>query len=72
MKAKDCPFCGGRPYIHSSYSVKYDKYFVFVKCGMCGSQGGITSDDEDPADYDWETMSVEKALTKWNTRVEED
>ena len=71
-KTKRCPFCGGKAYVHQNWSDRFETYFVFVKCDVCGGQGGITSDPEPPSRYGWKTDSVDRAVAKWNNRVQEE
>ena len=46
---KTCPHCGGMSWLNSNYSFKSRKYFVFVKCDICGAQGKIYLSPENPA-----------------------
>lgn len=68
MLMKRCPFCGGEADLYYSYSPKYRKYFVYVKCEICRSQGKTFASAENPADYDWNTDTCEKAVKAWNMR----
>lgn len=72
MIIKPCPHCGGESYLHSSYSYKTKGYFVYVKCDVCGAQGKIYLDEEEPSLYSWETPACQSAVAAWNMRTGED
>lgn len=67
---KKCPFCGGDAALNSSFSYRIRKHFVFVKCNICGGQGKIYNDTEDPADKDWNDVACNDAVNAWNMRTE--
>lgn len=69
---KECPFCGGIAYLNSNYSYKIRKYFIFVKCEVCGAQGKIVTDNTAPAEDNWKNAKCEQAITCWNNRVNKD
>lgn len=66
---KPCPHCNGIAYLNSNYSYKIRRFFVFVKCDICGSQGKITTSQEEPASVDWNNEACNKAIEAWNMRV---
>lgn len=63
---KTCPFCGGNASLMRSIG-KY-KYFIFVKCNMCGAQAKAFVSKDDPAEYDWDTYECEQAVQAWDMR----
>lgn len=68
---KRCPHCGGTACLNSNYSAKARSYFVFVRCDICGSQGKIYSDTDDPARNNWQTAACDDAAAAWNMRTPE-
>jgi len=68
---KKCPHCGGDACLHSSYSYKSRKYFVFVKCNICGSQGKIIASSDNPAESEWNDVACNDAVSAWNLRCKE-
>lgn len=68
---KKCPHCGGTACLHSSYSYKARKYFVFAKCDVCGSQGKLFTSEDSPAESEWNNVSCNDAVNAWNLRYRE-
>lgn len=66
---KQCPHCGGVAYLNSHYSYKARRYFVFVKCEVCGSQGKIYSSQDEPKAVSWNNDACNNAIDAWNLRV---
>lgn len=60
---KCCPFCGGEPDVMQNWSRKFQCYFLWVECPVCGARGGSKSSNEDNIDY-----AGEIAIQKWNKR----
>lgn len=69
MKTKTCPHCGGSARLNAGYNYKKKIFFVYVKCDICGAQGKIYGDEEDPEYYDWETPACQSAVSAWNMRT---
>ena len=65
MGLKKCPFCGGEADFYQNYSDGYKKYFVTVKCEMCGAQGKVFSSERK-----WNPVTFKSAEKTWNTRTE--
>jgi hypothetical protein len=63
-----CPHCAGTACIHANYSYKIRRYFVFVKCDICGAQGKIFTSEEEPAAEDWNNAACIDAVNAWNMR----
>lgn len=63
-----CPHCGGRSCLYSNYSGRYRKYFVYVKCEVCGSQGKTYTTNDDPATTEWCDDVCDNAVGAWNMR----
>lgn len=72
MKIKKCPYCGGTACLNSNYSYKARRYFVFVKCDICGAQAKIYYCDEAPAEVDWDNSACKDAINAWNMRTRTD
>ena len=68
MKIKPCPHCGGVAYLNANYSYKISRYFVFVKCDVCGAQGKVTACKESPDESDWNNTACRNAVDAWNMR----
>lgn len=68
---KRCPHCNGEAGLYANYSYKKRKYFVFVKCEVCGSQGKILADDNDPEQSNWNDSACDGAVRAWNLRYKE-
>lgn len=66
---KPCPHCGGIACINANYSYKVRKYFVFVKCDICGAQAKIYTCDNHPSEEDWDNVACRDALNAWNMRI---
>lgn len=69
MTIKPCPHCGGTSCLNSSYSYKIRKYFVFVKCDICGAQGKIYLSGNDPNEDEWNNAACNDAINAWNMRT---
>jgi len=69
MIIKTCPHCGGVACINANYSYKVRKYFVFVKCDICGAQGKAYISEEEPAAADWDNTACRDAVSAWNMRT---
>lgn len=69
MKIRPCPHCGGNSALTSKYSAKKRLYFIFVKCDLCGAQGKIYADKEDPEWYGWNMPACQNAVSAWNMRT---
>lgn len=69
-KIKKCPFCGGKATLNSNYSHKARAYFVFVKCDVCGGQGKIYYNQDDPSENDWNDTPCNDAVNAWNMRTD--
>lgn len=67
---KPCPHCGGSACLNSNFSYKTRKYFIFIKCDICGAQGKIYSSAEDPAAGEWNTPACTDAIGAWNMRTD--
>lgn len=66
---KRCPHCGGSARLHGNYGYRIRKWFVFVKCDICGSQGKGFTSEEEPSTVDWSNDSCERAVEVWNMRT---
>ena len=69
MITKPCPHCGGDSFLTCNYSQKVRRYFVYVKCDICGAQGKTYTSVEDPATTGWDSPACQSALTAWNMRT---
>lgn len=72
MINKPCPHCGGDAFLTANYSQRVRRYFVYVKCDICGAQGKAYTCVEDPAEQEWDNAACESAITAWNMRTYED
>ena len=54
--------------LSSSYQKSYRKYFVNVRCVVCGSSGKGYTSSRDPEEENWESEVCEKAAALWNSR----
>lgn len=70
-KMKPCPHCGGTACLHSNFSHKARRYFVFAKCDICGAQGKIFQSEDEPAAADWNNNACIDAVKAWNMRTYE-
>ena len=68
FEIKSCPHCGCDATLTANWSYKAKKYFVFVKCDMCGSQGKVYRSDTDPDNDKWENIACYNAVKAWNMR----
>lgn len=68
---KNCPFCGAEAELWQNYSNKFNCYFVYCKCSMCGSQTRTVSSKEEPAQIGWNNSACESVVKAWNTRAKE-
>jgi len=66
---KTCPHCGGDGALTQNYSYKKRRYFVFVKCMICGAQGKIYDSQTEPAADDWSNEACYRAIAAWNKRT---
>lgn len=71
LKIRECPHCGGSATLYYNYSGRQRKYMVFVKCEICGAQGKIFVDANDPDEYGWRTAACDSAVKAWNMRTGE-
>ena len=67
--SRPCPHCGGNACLNASYNHKQKRYFIYVKCDICGAQGKIYTDPENPEIYDWNMPACQDAVTAWNMRT---
>ena len=63
-----CPHCGGQGELKARYNKKYNTWFVFVKCEICGSQGKLCQSVDNPEDSGWTSKSCSDAVRAWNMR----
>lgn len=68
---KTCPHCGGTAYLNSTYSFKIRKYFVVVRCDICGAQGKAYASDNSPEEDNWDSVACNDAINAWNMRAGE-
>ena len=67
---KPCPFCGsGNALLNQSYSWTKKKWFVYVRCELCGAQSKIYLSPEEPAETDYSNDACKAAIGAWNTRA---
>ena len=65
---KPCPFCGSE-YVYGRWEAGRYGVFYFVKCDICGGQGGTVSAKHNVKN-EWENEFYEAAKEKWNNRKE--
>ena len=65
---KRCPHCGSPSDLNSRYSYKTKRYFVFVRCEMCGAQGKIYNSEQNPEEQQWDNDACHNAIKAWNMR----
>ena len=58
----------GTATLNSNYSYKLHKFFVFVKCDICGATGKAYISEEQPASEDWNNQPCKDAVEAWNMR----
>lgn len=68
MLLKRCPHCMGTATLKANYSYKIHKFFVFVKCDICGAQGKVCTSEEPPECEDWNNQACRDAVEAWNMR----
>ena len=75
-EAKDCPFCGGDPYLETKWDASKEITFMYMKCKKCGASGKAYSNSIRIYEYDdiykkclWETANM--AVDAWNWRAKE-
>ena len=68
-----CPFCGGEPYLYTTYNDHLDKTTVRVKCLSCGARGpkAHTAGYHRSCDQQIEEMDIH-AMKLWEQRVGKD
>lgn len=69
---KSCPHCGGQGVLQQTYSYKIRKYFVSVRCDICGATGKPFTADDAPSEKDWQTTECSQAIKAWNMRYKEE
>lgn len=69
MTIKPCPHCGGHSVLNQRWNYKASKYFIFVRCEVCGSQGKSYPTYESLYDDDYNETADELAIKAWNMRV---
>lgn len=67
-KVKYCPHCGGDARLTANYSHKVKRWFIAVKCNLCGATGKYYTQVEDPEVKEWETDACYSAVQAWNRR----
>lgn len=65
---KPCPFCGGDAEMTSTWNNRYRKYFINVRCTVCGSCSKGYTSDENPTKNDWDLDACYNAAAIWNKR----
>ena len=68
---KPCPFCGSDKITIWNSHGKHNNWFYYVKCDICGGQGGTagTPNNWDKTDEnEWNNIYFDKAVNKWNER----
>ena len=70
MINKPCPHCGGDAFLTANYSQRVRRYFVYVKCDICGAQGKAYTSAEDPAEQEWNNEACYSAITAGNMRTD--
>lgn len=65
---KYCPHCGGDARLTANYSPKVKRWFIAVKCTLCGATGKYYTQVEDPDETNWNTDACYNALRAWNRR----
>ena len=65
---KKCPFCGGEAELHSIYSEKAEKYYIYVQCCKCWAKA-MTINNESPAGWGIENKAGVEAIRAWNRRT---
>lgn len=63
-----CPFCGGRAELVYNYSEKSNRYYVFIRCTFCRSQGRIYGTKE-PMPEKGMNKASKNAVMAWNLRT---
>ena len=75
MDLKPCPFCGSNEaYVNINYSGKNRTHFYFVRCDICGGQGGtagLPKYFEVTEDNKWNNDAYDRAVERWNNRTED-
>ena len=71
-KMKPCPHCGGTAALNRNYSYRLRLWFVYARCEICGAQGKICREDEEPEPGDWHTSACDAAVEAWNMRTKEE
>lgn len=72
LKIKSCPHCGGSGVLQQTYSYKIRKYFVSVRCDICGATGKAFIADDAPNESEWQTVECNQAIAAWNMRYKEE
>ena len=65
---KTCPHCGGSACLNYNYSYRIRRYFVFVKCNICGAQAKVFTDEKNPEESGWTDEACLDAVKAWNMR----
>ena len=68
MLIKTCPHCGGEASLKASYSPSRERYYVYVKCHICGAQGKSYYTPVDPEEDNFTSWPCGDAVSAWNMR----
>ena len=66
---KPCPHCGGTACLTANYSEKIHRYFLFVKCDICGAQGRTFCTAISAGLPGWKENACTDAVKAWNMRT---
>ena len=69
LEIMNCPHCGGTADLTCNYSPKTRKYFVYVRCDICGSTGKTYLSKDHPDAFEWRDMACRDAISAWNMRL---
>lgn len=66
---KPCPFCGGAGKIRVEFSARQESWYFSVRCVQCYASSRTFKTIIDPFEY---PELLDKAISKWNRRVDEE
>lgn len=71
IKIKRCPHCGGTASLDGNFNIRLRRFYIYVKCDVCGSQGKVFRTLKDPDESAWEDEVCTMAVEAWNMRYKE-
>ena len=68
-KIRECPFCGSESVTLNYNSSRFNKFYYYVACDICGARTRGEAIGVNDREDEWNNPAAERSINCWNQRA---